>query len=88
MADVLTPVSLFLKLRDYFTEPMLLESNDFNSRENSYSFIGLEAIASIQVKNGKIITLLPGNKKTELSSSPSGAVENAIAEFLNQFDVS
>jgi anthranilate synthase component 1 len=88
LADVLTPVSLFLKLRDYFTEPMLLESNDFNSRENSYSFIGLEAIASIQVKNGKIITLLPGNKKTELSSSPSGAVENAIAEFLNQFEVS
>ena len=88
LADVLTPVSLFLKLRDYFTEPMLLESNDFNSRENSYSFIGLEAIASIQVKNGKIITLLPGNKKTELSSSPSGAVENAIAEFLNHFDVS
>jgi anthranilate synthase component I len=87
LADVLTPVSLFLKLRDYFTEPMLLESNDFNSKENSYSFIGLEAIASIQVKNGKIITLLPGNKKTELSSSPSGAVENAIAEFLNQFEV-
>jgi len=87
LADVLTPVSLFLKLRDYFTEPMLLESNDFNSRENSYSFIGLEAIASIQVKNGKIITLLPGNKKTELSSSPSGAVENAIAEFLNQFEI-
>ena len=87
LADVLTPVSLFLKLRDYFTEPMLLESNDFSAKENSFSFIGLEAIASIQVKENKITTLLPGNKKTEYSISSTGAVENAIAEFLDQFEV-
>ena len=36
LADFLTPVSLYLKVRDSFTDPVLLESNDFNLTETQY----------------------------------------------------
>lgn len=54
LADTFTPVTLYLKLRDHFTDPILLESNDSRSRENSFSFIGLDAIATFQVQNKEI----------------------------------
>ncbi|MEY2950544.1 MAG: hypothetical protein RLZZ248_1745, partial [Bacteroidota bacterium] len=84
--DFVTPVSLYLRLRDYFTEPVLLESNDFNARENSYSFIGLDAIASIEVRNQKIITLLPNSKKIQSTIDSFTAVADAIGNFLDVFE--
>lgn len=86
LADFVTPVSLYLRLRDYFTEPVLLESNDFNARENSFSFIGLDAIASIEVKNQQIITLLPNSKKIQSTINSFNAVADAIGDFLNRFE--
>ncbi|MGA1543887.1 MAG: anthranilate synthase component I family protein [Saprospiraceae bacterium] len=86
LADFVTPVSLYLRLRDYFTEPVLLESNDFNARENSYSFIGLDAIASIEVRNQKIITLLPNSKKIQSTIDSFTAVADAIGNFLDVFE--
>jgi anthranilate synthase component 1 len=86
LADFVTPVSLYLRLRDYFTEPVLLESNDFNARENSFSFIGLDAIASIEVKNQQIITLLPHSKKIQSTIDSYTAVADAIGDFLNRFE--
>ena len=32
LADTVTPVSIYLKVRDHFNNPVLLESNDFRSR--------------------------------------------------------
>lgn len=86
LADFVTPVSLYLRLRDYFTEPVLLESNDFNARENSFSFIGLDAIASIEVKNQQIITLLPNSKKIQSTIDSYTAVADAIGDFLDRFE--
>lgn len=86
LADFVTPVSLYLRLRDYFTEPVLLESNDFNARENSFSFIGLDGIASIEVKNQQIITLLPNSKKIQSTIDSYTAVADAIGDFLNRFE--
>lgn len=86
LADFVTPVSLYLRLRDYFTEPVLLESNDFNARENSFSFIGLDGIASIEVKNQQIITLLPNSKKIQSTIDSYTAVADAIGDFLDRFE--
>ncbi len=53
-SDTFTPVALFMKLRDAYTHPVLLESNDFGNKEESHSYIGLEVLASFEVKNGVI----------------------------------
>ncbi|MEI9958702.1 MAG: hypothetical protein WDM90_20870 [Ferruginibacter sp.] len=37
LADVYTPVGIYLRLRDRFRDTILLESTDFHAGENSYS---------------------------------------------------
>ena len=39
IADTLTPVSAYLKLRDLFPNSLLLESSDYDGRTNNYSYI-------------------------------------------------
>lgn len=48
-ADCLTPVGLYLRLRDHFAPSCLLESTDFQRRDNSYSFIGLQPERRFQI---------------------------------------
>jgi anthranilate synthase component 1 len=48
-ADIYTPVSIYLRIRDHFRDAVLLESTDFSSEENSYSFIGINALAGIEI---------------------------------------
>src|SRR5687768_1722977 len=49
LADVYTPVGIYLRLRDRFRDTILMESTDFHVAENSYSFIGINAIAGIEI---------------------------------------
>ncbi|MEL7376619.1 MAG: anthranilate synthase component I family protein, partial [Bacteroidota bacterium] len=44
-ADLTTPLLLFLSLRDKYTDPVLLESNEARDSEHFYSFLGLETLA-------------------------------------------
>jgi anthranilate synthase component 1 len=69
LADTITPVSLYLKVRDHFTVPVLLESNDFSDAENCYSFVGLDEIGSFAVQKGTITYQFPGHKK---ETAPGG----------------
>lgn len=46
LSDIHTPVELYLKIRDKYPHSFLLESSDYKSRENSYSYICLQPVAS------------------------------------------
>jgi anthranilate synthase component 1 len=87
LADIITPVSLYLKVRDHFSEPVLLESNDFSSAEDSFSFLGLESIGSFQVKQGRIRMQLPGQERIEAPVKDTHSVPNALRDYLQQFEV-
>ncbi len=87
LADTVTPVTLFLKLRDEFTSPVLLESNDFRNKEDCHSFIGLDEIASFQVQKGTIKVQLPNQDIEETPVQSTGQVATAFKDFLQQFDV-
>ncbi|RYE89706.1 MAG: anthranilate synthase component I family protein, partial [Cytophagaceae bacterium] len=39
LADTLTPVSLYLRLRDQFVGTLLLESSDYHGNNNSFSYL-------------------------------------------------
>lgn len=87
LADTMTPVSVYLKLRDYFMNPVLLESNDFRSAENCYSIIGLDPIATFKVQNQQVTYRLPGDKvSTERLDIPT-KVPQLFREFLERFEV-
>ncbi len=51
LADTYTPVGIYLRLRDRFRDTILLESTDSHAAENSYSFIGVNAIAGIEISS-------------------------------------
>ena len=87
LADTVTPVSVYLKLRDHFENSLLLESTDFRSVENCMSFVCLEPIAGIEV-TGKTInkSFKKGEIQTETIISNS-EVPDHFYNFMNQFDV-
>lgn len=59
LADTLTPVSVYLKLRDKFPHSVLLESSDFRANDNTFSYICCNPIASFSVKHGELIINYP-----------------------------
>ncbi len=59
LADTLTPVSVYLKIRDKYPNSILLESSDYHGNENSFSYICCNPIASIEIKDGRVRESLP-----------------------------
>jgi anthranilate synthase component 1 len=86
LADTLTPVSLYLRVRDHFTDPVLLESNDFRSKEDCMSFMGLESIADFQVQNGTITECLPDGERRQTRVRDVTTVPTLLYDFLQQFE--
>lgn len=87
LADFLTPVSLYLKVRDFFTDPVLLESNDFSSASDCFSYIGLQSIAGISVSN-QIITLShPQNGQVVIVVDENVSVPEELKKFITSFEV-
>jgi anthranilate synthase component 1 len=88
LADVYTPVGIYLRLRDRFRDTILLESADFHASENSYSFIGINAIAGIEIKNlNEIEYKFPLHDPKKISISSSTKVTEEIWNFMQQFHI-
>lgn len=79
LADTVTPVSIYLKLRDKFENPILLESSDYHGAEDSFSYICCDPLARFEVKDGQFKQQINGNV---LNGSVSG--DEAMAK-LNGF---
>ncbi len=79
LADMVTPVSVFLQAHKKFKHSFLLESSDYHGHENSYSFICLDPVATFQVDNGIVSEEYPDGKKSESTLS-------SIQEFRDKFD--
>jgi len=88
LADVYTPLGIYLRLRDRFRDTILLESTDNHLAENSYSFIGINAIAGIEIRDEKQIECkLPNENPTQLSIEKGVDVVNEIWAFMNKFQI-
>ena len=59
LVDTITPVSVYLRIRDKFHNSLLLESSDYNSNNNSFSYICFNQIAKFEVFNNEIIKQFP-----------------------------
>ncbi|MEM1214622.1 MAG: anthranilate synthase component I family protein [Bacteroidota bacterium] len=86
LADTLTPVSLYLRLRDHYTDPVLLESNDISNKEECFSFIGLDSIADFQVQAGQLRTRYPGEAAEERPLHYPQEVATVLKDFLSRFE--
>src|SRR6478609_5320424 len=87
LADTLTPVNIYLKLRDVFAGSILLESSDYHGHENSLSLICCEPVASFQVKDDAITINYPDRSSAVEKLTVKGQVLAALDKFRNAFDV-
>lgn len=85
LADLQTPVAAYLKLRDHYSCPVLLENNNFGSLEDCRSFIGLEAMATFKVEQGRIFTELPGRPVESRAVESVEDVPAQLHQFLSAF---
>jgi anthranilate synthase component 1 len=85
LADTVTPVSVYLKMRDLFPNALLLESSDHHSLENSYSFICLKPEASIEVEQFRITRKYPDGVTQTDQISKSGELSDLMEEFFDCF---
>jgi anthranilate synthase component 1 len=87
LADVFTPVGIYLRLRDRFRDTILLESADFHAGENSFSIIGINAIAGIEISNYREIEFkLPTEKTQKIQITPATNVTNELWKFMQHFN--
>ena len=88
LADVYTPVGIYLRLRDRFRDTILLESTDFHAGENSYSFIGINAVAGIEISNADAIEFkLPGQTAERIKLDKTADVPQLLFDFMQRFEV-
>ncbi len=88
LADVYTPVGIYLRLRDRFRDTILLESTDFHAGENSYSFIGINAIAGIEITNPQEIEFkLPGRNPERIKIDKTNNITTHLWNFMQRFEI-
>jgi anthranilate synthase component I len=63
-ADTITPVGVYLKLRDMYPGALLLECTDYSSQQNAFSHICLNPILGVEVTEAGISTYYPNGEKT------------------------
>jgi anthranilate synthase component I len=87
LADVYTPVGIYLRLRDRFRDTVLLESTDSHVAENSYSFIGINAIAGIEIRDKNNVAFkFPGQDPEKVALKKTDDLKEVLWEFMNHFD--
>ena len=87
LADVFTPVGIYLRLRDRFRDTVLLESTDHHAAENSYSFICINAIAGIEITNTNSIEFkLPNQQPQRVVIDDVAKVPTLLFDFMQHFD--
>src|SRR5688572_18810590 len=88
LADVFTPVGMYLRLRDRFRDTVLLESTDFHAADSSYSFIAVNVIAGMEITSMESIEFkLPGQKPEKVAIKHVQEVPGQLWEFMQRFEI-
>jgi len=86
LADVYTPVGIYLRLRDRFRDTILLESTDHHAAENSFSFICINAIGGIEIKENMVETKLPGQNAERSKLANNKDLQQILWNYMQCFE--
>ncbi|MCC8035355.1 MAG: anthranilate synthase component I family protein, partial [Rikenellaceae bacterium] len=86
LADLRPPVGIYLKVRDMYPQSALLESSDYHSSENSFSFIGIEPLARFSVRDGKVTEQYPDGT-IEIKPVEGPGLQDLLNDFTASFVV-
>ena len=85
LADTITPVSVYLKIRDKFPNSLLLEGSDYHTSDNSFSYICFNPIASIKIEHETIFKTFPDGVSEETKIRQETNVAHEIQQFAAKF---
>jgi len=86
LADMLTPVAIYMRLRDKYPGSILLESNEYGERSNSYSFICCNPIAQFSVTEKSIDSFFPDESIQQSLYSSQYDLTSGLTQFKNSFE--
>ena len=82
LADLYTPVGVYMRLRDLYPQSALMESSDYHDKSNARSFIGIQPIASVAVGHGIATINYPDGTVSEQAICPDYQTDKAINALL------
>ncbi|MDN6280964.1 MAG: anthranilate synthase component I family protein [Psychroflexus sp.] len=86
LSDTITPVSIYLKIRDHFPNSILLESSDYHTNDNSFSYICMNPIASFKLENEHITIEKKNQKSKVLELSQKEDLNLELKKFRDSFE--
>lgn len=84
LADIITPVSIYLRIRDRFLNSILLESSDYHGNDNSFSYIAFDPVASFSYEARLLTIRMPGDNE-QTSSLDEQSMLDALQQFKDSF---
>ena len=85
LADTITPVGVFLKLRSQFKNTVILESADYHGKEHGYSHIACDPVASIIINNDIVTQTFPDGTKEIFPLKKRKDAVQVLMDFAQRF---
>ena len=85
LADTITPVGVFLKLRSQFKNTVILESADYHGKEHGYSHIACDPVASIIINNDIVTQTFPDGTKEVFPLKKRKDAVQVLMDFAKRF---
>lgn len=87
LADLYTPVGVYMRLRDIYPQSALMESSDYHEKNNSRSFIGINPMASVAIGHGKATVIFPDGSIEEHEVNKEYRSDKAIHALIDRIQV-
>ena len=87
LADLYTPVGVYMRLRDLYPQSALMESSDYHEKDNSRSFIGIEPMASVAIGHGMATITYPDGTTFQHEVNKEYRSDKAIHELIDRIKV-
>ena len=87
LADLYTPVGVYMRLRDIYPQSALMESSDYHEKDNARSFIGINPMASVAIGHGKATITFPDGSIEEHEVNKEYRSDKAIHALIDRIQV-
>ena len=87
LADLYTPVGVYMRLRDLYPQSALMESSDYHDANNSRSYIGISPISSIAIAHGEAVVNYPDGNVIRQRLSKQYSTDKAIHDLIDRIEV-
>lgn len=85
LADIITPVTIYLKIRDRFPNTILLESSDYHGNSNSMSYICFDVLSEFKAEDYNIDIIYPSGHKERTEIKDKNTLPDTFNSYINSF---